>query len=153
ANEDDALLFWSIAKPIADCRGFAIERRKGKGAKQKQEFLPNRIGFENENVAASVDEERDQQAPSNPSSKWPVQRFSVTDHDANKGDGVSYRVVPVVRKGDELELVEAQASEWSEERKLGEMAGSYRPFFNRGFVMSQFMARYLAENKLTLKEF
>src|SRR5262245_5256569 len=26
-NEDDALLFWSIAKPIKDCRGFAIERK------------------------------------------------------------------------------------------------------------------------------
>src|SRR5262249_26256496 len=29
----------------------------------------------------------------------------------------------------------------------------FRPFFNRGFVMSQFMARYLAERNLTLKQF
>jgi hypothetical protein len=49
---------------------------------------------------------------------------------------------------------EPNASAWSEERTLGHTAdGKYQPFFNRGFVMSQFMARYLAENHLTLRQF
>jgi len=49
-NEDDALLFWSIRKPIPECRGFAIQRRiKRKGKKKTEEdFLLNRTGFEHE---------------------------------------------------------------------------------------------------------
>jgi hypothetical protein len=32
-----------------------------------------------------------------PSTEWPFQRFSWTDHDAETGDTVSYRVIPIVR--------------------------------------------------------
>ena len=85
-NEDDALLFWSIAAPIADCRGFAIARRKNG---EPEEFLANRIGFENEQIAAEPDEQREEQAPSKPSSEWPFQRFSWTDHEVGTGDTVS----------------------------------------------------------------
>jgi hypothetical protein len=53
ANEDDALLFWSIPGVIDGCRGFAIARRKtDPQGKTKEDFLPNRTGFENEAVAA-----------------------------------------------------------------------------------------------------
>jgi hypothetical protein len=90
-----------------------------------------------------------------PCTEWPFQRFSWTDHDADTGDTVSYRVIPVIRNDDgALELLQAQASEWSAERTLGATAsGAYKPFFNRGFVISQFMARYLAERHLTLDQF
>ena len=145
-NEDDALLFWRISKPIPECRGFAIQRRiKRKGKKKTDEdFLVNRTGFENEKTEVAF----------KPSTEWPFQRFSWTDHDAGTGDTVSYRVIPVIRnaKG-ELEQVEAQASIWSPPRVLGTSKGQFKPFFNRGFVMSQFMARFLKEKKLTLPEF
>ena len=53
-NEDDALLFWSVPAPIAGCRGFAIARRRTDSAGRASEgYLPNRMGFENEAVAAS----------------------------------------------------------------------------------------------------
>src|SRR5262249_54757442 len=53
-----------------------------------------------------------------------------------------------------LELLETHASDWSPPTTLGAGGHSrFRPFFNRGFVMSQFMARYLAERNLTLKQF
>ena len=153
-NEDDALLFWSVSKPIARCRGFAIARRKkdSKG-KKTEDFLPNRTGFENEKVAAKPEE--GQEAVTKPSTKWPFQRFSWTDHDASTGDTVSYRVIPVIRNSaGELELLESQASDWSPEKTLGTTAtAAFKPFFNRGFVMSQFMARYLKERKLSLKQF
>ena len=89
-NADDALLFWSIPQPIDSCRGFAIARRK-KDAKGKETegFLPNRTGFANEKVAAKPEE--GQEAVTKPSTEWPFQRFSWTDHDANTGDTVSYR--------------------------------------------------------------
>ena len=59
-------------------------------------------------------------AVARPSTEWPFQRFSWTYHDADTGDTVSYRVIPVIRdSGDNLQLVQAQASEWSPERTLG----------------------------------
>jgi phosphatidylserine/phosphatidylglycerophosphate/cardiolipin synthase-like enzyme len=154
ANEDDALLFWSISRPIEECRGFAIARRK-KDAKGKktEDFLPNRMGFENEKINASAEE--GEAAVVKPSTEWPFQRFSWTDHDANTGDTVSYRVIPVVRNsGRKLELLESHASDWSPAKTLGAIAeGPFRSFFNRGFVMSQFMAHYLKERGLNLKQF
>jgi PLD-like domain len=153
-NEDDALLYWSISNPLDQCRGFAIERQKKdlKG-KNTEDFLPNRMGFENEKVEAKPEE--GQEIVAKPSTEWPFQRFSWTDHDANTGDTVSYRVIPVIRNDTEkLELLESQASDWSPPKLLGATTqGVFKPFFNRGFVMSQFMARYLAERKLSLQEF
>ncbi len=153
ANEDDALLYWSVPAPIAGCRGFAIQRRiTRKGAtNQTTDFLLNRTGFEGENVTAPPNGK----APVKPSTEWPFQRFNWTDHDANTGDTVSYRVVPMIQKpNSKLEPSESDASAWSNPRVLGGQAkGRFQPFFNRGFVMSQFMSRYLAENKLTLAQF
>src|ERR1700704_3170828 len=105
-NEDYALLFWSIPKPITGCRGFAIARRKQDAQGKKTEsFLPNRTGFENEKVKDKPEE--GQAEVTKPSTEWPFQRFSWTDHDANTGDTVSYRVIPVIRNAaGKLELVE-----------------------------------------------
>jgi phosphatidylserine/phosphatidylglycerophosphate/cardiolipin synthase-like enzyme len=151
-NEDDALLFWSIPAPIPGCRGFAIERRRKRAEKEEQDFLPNRTGFDNEKPPAEPKE--GQEAVIKLSTEWPFQRFSWTDHDANTGDTVSYRVVPVIRDAEgKLNLLEAETSDWSEKKTLGTTAGKYKPFFNRGFVMSQFMARYLKEQGLTLAQF
>src|SRR6185295_337307 len=153
-NEDDALLFWSIAAPIAGCRGFAIRRRKKHaGGAVQEDFLANRMGFEDEPPPAAA--KAGQEAVTKPSSEWPFQRFSWTDHDANSGDTVSYQVIPVLRNAaGDLELAAAEASAWSAEKTLGASAsGKFKPFFNRGFVLSQFIARYLEERNLTLRQF
>ncbi len=153
-NEDDALLFWSIPAPIAECRGFALLRRRTTPAgKISETSLPNRIGFENEPPPAA--KTQGQRAVIKSSKKWPIQRFSWTDHDADMGDIVSYRVVPVIRNAQGLlESVEAEASAWSPQKKLGDtQQGPYKGFFNRGFVISQFIARYLAGRKMTLSQF
>jgi phosphatidylserine/phosphatidylglycerophosphate/cardiolipin synthase-like enzyme len=155
-NDDDALLYWRPSGPIAGCRGFAVQRRKGTGSAVDESYLPNRMGFATDPIINLVNTETDQADPvSKPSSEWPFQRFSWTDHDANTGDTVSYRVIPVIRDAaGTLALVDAEASDWSPERILGATpTGTYQPFFNRAFVISQFMARYLAEKKLTLKQF
>lgn len=153
-NEDDALLFWSVPAPIKACRGFAIERKMTDAKGKKSDgFLPNRVGFENEKIKAEAKE--GQQPVTKPSTEWPFQRFDWTDHDANTGDTVSYRVIPVVRGADgKLSTEEAQASAWSEPRMLGGPSKSkFKPYFNRGFVISQFMARYLKEKGLTPAQF
>jgi hypothetical protein len=69
-----------------------------------------------------------------PSTAWPFQRFSWTDHDANIGDTVSYRAIPVIRNATgKLEILEAQGSDWSPSKTLGTTTGKFKPFFNRGF--------------------
>jgi len=152
-NEDDALLFWSIEEPIDECRGFAIARRMKAGNKVTETFLPNRLGFETEENHGEAVE--GQPAVTRPSTEWPFQRFSWTDHDADTGDVVSYRVIPVIRNtAGELEQQLAHASAWSPFATLGKnTSGTFKAFFNRGFVMSQFMARFLKAKKLTLKQF
>jgi phosphatidylserine/phosphatidylglycerophosphate/cardiolipin synthase-like enzyme len=64
-------------------------------------------------------------------------------------------VIPVVRnEKNTLETADAFASAWSVPKILDVPAGDkFKAYFNRGFVMSQFMSRYLAANHLTLKQF
>lgn len=152
-NEDDALLFWSIPEPIEQCRGFAVARRKQDlTGKKSEDFLLNRMGFENEEVKAEPDNGSEEILK--PSTEWPFQRFSWTDHDANTGDTVSYRVIPVIRnERQQLELLESHASDWSVPKLLGTTQGLFKPFFNRGFVIAQFMAKYLAKQNLSLQQF
>ncbi|HYF65985.1 MAG TPA: phospholipase D-like domain-containing protein [Herpetosiphonaceae bacterium] len=153
-NEDDALLFWSIPAPIAGCRGFAIERRlTAASGESKQGYLSNRIGFEHEDAPA--EKAQGQPAVTQPSTQWPFQAFSWTDHEADTGDTVAYRVVPVIRNAQgQLETAEAEASAWSEAKTLGNVEhGAYQGFFNRGFVISQFVSRYLQEHNMTLEQF
>jgi len=153
SNEDDALLFWNMTHPIAGCRGFAIERkitRKGANA-ETQDVLQNRVGFAGQPVPANSKGH----GISKPSTEWPFQRFSWTDHDVNTGDTVSYRIVPMIGKAGNLQKNVAEASAFSDPVTLGALPknAKYRPFFNRGFVMSQFMSRYLSENNLSLAAF
>jgi phosphatidylserine/phosphatidylglycerophosphate/cardiolipin synthase-like enzyme len=155
ANEDDALLFWSITAPIPGCRGFAIERKITRSGQQKETrgFLPNRTAFQGE----VIKQDANGQQILKPSTDWPFQRFSWTDHDANTGDTVSYRIVPMIRAkaGGPLATLDHEATDFSVARTLGDVpkGAKYRPFFNRGFVMSQFMSRYLSEQHLSLKAF
>jgi hypothetical protein len=80
-NEDDALLFWNVFEAIPGCRGFAIARRKSNSSDSREEFLPNRIGFENQPAPTPGPDG----AITRPSTEWPFQRFSWTDHDADTG--------------------------------------------------------------------
>ncbi len=71
-----------------------------------------------------------------------------------KGDIVSYRVIPMVGVPGDLKPVESRASTWSAIRVLSAPPNSrFIPFFNRGLVMSQFMARYLERKKQTPAQF
>ena len=146
-NEDDALLVWSIDAPIPECRGFAIARRRQtqQQANADEKFLDNRIGFEGDTISPGE---------TKASNEWPFQRFSWTDHEADTGDTVSYEIVPVIRNAaGKLDLLQSEASAWSPPLVLGKMLGDFEPFFNRGFVISQFMARFLAERGLSLAAF
>ena len=149
-NCDDALLFWSVAGPIPGCLGFAIDReRKLADGKVRSDVLHNRMGFK---------ADKPKSAEHRPSTQWPFQRLWWTDHEVNLGDTVRYRVYPIVSDGAKLEALVAERSRWTPWQTLsGGKQDGYASFFNRGLVISQFMARYLeklraAKGLATLKD-
>lgn len=137
-NCDDALLFWTVAMPIPGCLGFAIEReRKRDDGTVKADVLENRMGFK---------ADKPKQGERRPSTQWPFQRLWWTDHGVNLGDIVRYRVTPMVQGGGALKPLAAERSAWTSWATLaGGTRDGYAVFFNRGLVISQFMARYLEQ--------
>ena len=140
-NCDDALLFWSVAAPIANCLGFTIDRQTKLGnGSIKPDVLDNRMGF----IA-----DQPKSGDHRPSTQWPFQRLWWTDHDVNLGDTVRYRVTPMVRAGGQLEPLDTERSPWTPWQTLaGGKRDGYAAFFNRGLVISQFMARYLEKLRI-----
>jgi phosphatidylserine/phosphatidylglycerophosphate/cardiolipin synthase-like enzyme len=133
ANADDVLLVWSVDELDDACGGFGVQReRTAHGRASAPKWLDN---------YAPPGPKDHQKALHHPSDARPFRRFSWTDHEVGPGDEVRYRVVPVIAGAPD----ETLASAWSEKRKLGAADGAYTPFFNRGFVISQFMSRYLDE--------
>ena len=134
-NEDDALLFWS-ADELPNCLGFAIERKWTRPTGMStQDFLKNRTGFEGQATEPGTQK---------PSTEWPFQCYSWTDHEVDTGDTVSYRIVPVMQSSNGPEIDENGATQWSPPLTLSANAGgACSAYFNRGFVISQFMSRKL----------
>jgi phosphatidylserine/phosphatidylglycerophosphate/cardiolipin synthase-like enzyme len=137
ANCDDVTLFWLIAAPIKGCFGFAVERQQRVEGGIQSDYLDNRMGF-----AADEPRPGDFRA----STEWPFQRFSWTDHSVNEHDEVRYRVVPMTRTDGRLRQLLSESSSWTPWLVLSsDGGGKYSAVFNRGLVISQFMARYLED--------
>src|SRR2546427_11564312 len=139
-NGDDTFLVWRINKPIPDCRGFALYRKRN----GKEETLPSYAGFENEGWKPGE---------LRPSTVWPVQKFMWTDYTVRSGDRVSYRVVPMVRPGkNSLKPLEGFASDWSKPVTLdAQVTKNISCYFNRGIVASQWVQRMLGAS-LSVKQ-
>lgn len=144
-NSDDAFVAWAPAGFIPGCRGFMLERARKTLGKEKVEIVENRIGFKKDKPKSGDHE---------PSSKWPLQRFNWTDHAIDVGAEVRYRVTAMIEDGSGPPLKKGEASDWSRWAKLTTDAGDgFSCFFNRGLVLSQFVARYLEKNHLTPAKF
>ncbi|MFY9265727.1 MAG: phospholipase D-like domain-containing protein [Solirubrobacterales bacterium] len=142
-NGDDALLVWNVGAAIPGCRGFAVRRELTRAGKKHATWLDNYVGF------AGKPHKRGEKRRS---TVWPFQQFAWTDHEVSAGDSVRYRVVPVVRAADgKLKRLTGEQSAWSVVAPAG--GSPFRAFFNRGYVMSQFMAQYLAQSGKTLEQF
>src|SRR5436190_1142957 len=135
-NNDDALLLWTVDAVDAACLGFGVQRKLKRGkAPLETAWLEN---FARPGPAPH------QAGVHHLSDRWPFRSFMWTDHSVQAGDTVRYRAVPVVggSQGPEPDLT--QASDWTPALKIGGKANAkYQGFFNRGFVISQFMSRYL----------
>ncbi|MDQ1372980.1 MAG: hypothetical protein QOJ09_318 [Actinomycetota bacterium] len=136
-NNDDALIRWSVDQLDDKCLGFAIQRRLTVDGKAGQpEWLDNYAPPDTVNIPAGTHQS---------SADWPFRSFSWTDHSVGTGDTVSYRMVPVLDGAPAPS--EDMASAWSEPKTLSLGSSTpYSGYFNRGFVISQFMSRYLDEH-------
>ncbi|HEX9121360.1 MAG TPA: phospholipase D-like domain-containing protein [Terriglobales bacterium] len=144
-NSDDAFVAWAPDQFIPGCRGFLLERARKTAAGEKVEPVENRVGFKKDNPKSGDHE---------PSTKWPFQRFNWTDHAVDVGNEVRYRVTAMIDQGGGRPYTSGPASQWSRWAKLSpDAGGGFSCFFNRGLVLSQFVARYLKDKKLTPKKF
>src|SRR5436190_11621015 len=135
-NNDDALLLWTVDAVDPACLGFGVQRKLKCGkAPLETAWLEN---FARPGPAPH------QTGVHHLSDSWPFRSLTWTDHSVQAGDTVRYRAVPVVggSQGPGPDLT--QASDWTPALKIGgKRNAKYQPFFNRGFVISQFMSRYL----------
>ncbi len=131
-NGDDVFIAWKPSGVIADCRGFALLRRRN----GVEETVSTWVGF-----AGEPHEEGERRA----STKWPIQKYQWTDYMANPGDTLQYRVLPMVgpdRRN--LRPDQADASGWSPKITLSHQTEpGIEVYFNRGIVAAQWVARRL----------
>ena len=131
------LLRWTVDAVPDTLEGFAIQRRLKRGA------------------AASATAWLDNYAPpgpkpyqngdANPSNLRPFRTFAWTDHYASRGDRVSYRIAPFLSGATAPDLT--SATPWTRSFVVGASMrnAAHQAFFNRGYVISQFISRYLDE--------
>ena len=140
-NGDDAFVAWAPSAFIPGCRGFLLERGRKTPAGVVVEPVENRLGFKKDNPKSG-----DHRA----SDAWPFQRFNWTDHVVNVGNEVRYRITAMVDAGAGRPYQHGAASRWTRWATLSPSAGGgFSCYFNRGIVLSQFVARYLRDHHLS----
>jgi phosphatidylserine/phosphatidylglycerophosphate/cardiolipin synthase-like enzyme len=144
-NSDDAFVAWAPSGFIPGCRGFLLERARKTKTGEKVEPVANRVGFK---------KDKPKSGDHRPSNEWPFQRFNWTDHAVDVGNDVRYRVTAMIDGGSGRPYKKGPMSNWTPWAKLSSDAGGgFSCFFNRGLVLSQFVARYLRDHKLTPAKF
>ena len=139
SNCNDVYLVWQPNGSIPDCLGFAIYRKRNDAP---PEVLKNRVGF-------GPIPQQDYQPQ--PSTVWPFQRITWTDHGGAIGDTLSYMIVAMT--GTAGALSEGVSSEWTTAVKLTASCGDgISAYFNRGIVLSQFVARLMRENNWSVAD-
>jgi phosphatidylserine/phosphatidylglycerophosphate/cardiolipin synthase-like enzyme len=139
ANCDDVFLAWRSTDAdgsIPGCVGFAIDVQDENG---QVETLKNLKGFQADSP---------QTGQTQPSTQWPFQTYTWTDHSILVGSKLKFRVTAMT--GQPGHLKAGPTSDWSDVAELTPHAGAKTSaFFNRGMILSQFVARYAEQNKLT----
>ncbi len=119
-NSDDAFVAWAPSEFVPTCRGFMLERGHNTAEGEVVETVQNRLGFK---------KDKPKSGDHRPADEWPFQRFNWTDMLDTVG-GRPYK------KG--------VASDWTPWVTMSaDAGGGFSCFFNRGLVLSQFVARYL----------
>lgn len=145
SNSDDALVSWAPSEFIPGCRGFMLERQRQTKTGQPVDIVENRVGFARD---------KPKSGDHRPSNVWPFQRFNWTDHVVNVGNRVRYRATAMIADGSGRALKPGPVSSWTPWATLtADVGQGISCYFNRGLVLSQFVARYLREKKLSPAKF
>lgn len=136
-NGDDCFLAWMLPY-TPDCWGFAIWRDRVSG-KQRHEFrnVHNRVGFA---------QDKPKPFEHRASTEWPFQRYTWTDHGVSQGDTVTYTITPMIKGPTELIQDKAKSAKVGPLTVTSAAGESVHAYFNRGIVMSQFIARRLGND-------
>jgi len=134
ANNDVAQIVWRYDQKLPGCLGFAVYRKEGApDAATPWTPLPAWVGFEGQS-----------NAPWTPrtTEEWPIQKFEWRDLTATRGKSYSYRVVPMTGDpGADRPLTPmAGADLVTGLVTLTPQRGSFRTYFNRGILSTQFLA-------------
>jgi PLD-like domain len=134
-NCNDAFIVWRSTELIKDCTGFELRRIKN-GATT---VVNNRVSF-----ASGTP---DLQNPVS-SATSPLRRYTWTDHENKVGDKVAYQVAPVIAPGAGAGSAnEALISAPSNAVTItGEVDAGFECYFNRGIILSEFVAKYLGND-------
>lgn len=144
-NGDDAFVAWAPSEFIPGCRGFLLERGRKKASGVMVEPVENRTGFKQDTPKSGAHR---------PSTDWPFQRFNWTDHAVDVGNEVRYRVTAMIDDGSGRPYKPGARSRWTKWMELSTDAGhGFSCFFNRGLVLSQFVARYLKAKQISPAKF
>ena len=135
SNGDDCFIAWSMPW-TKDARGFEIRRDliRADGS-HASVVLDNYVGF-----AADHPQPHEHR----PSTKWPFQRYTWTDHGVAEGDSVTYTIAPMLTTA-----AGALARDAASAVTVGPLTATSRAtadidaYFNRGILLSQFMTRRL----------
>jgi len=137
ANCDHAYVVWKTKAVIHSCLGFALYRQvKGETEQTVETFVGPATGPK---VADGT---------SRPSTIWPIQKFMWADYLAPSGTAIRYRVEPMC--GDDFANMRPlrNASASSNQVSLSTLdSAPVRPYFNRGIVSTQWVARALQAQK------
>jgi phosphatidylserine/phosphatidylglycerophosphate/cardiolipin synthase-like enzyme len=132
-NSDHTYVAWRLDARVPDCRGFALRRRSPAG----EEVLDTWVGFAGDTAPPGT---------KNPSTEWPIQKFTWSDYDVPSGVAVSYRAVPMVGAKGSLQEDDAHATDWSDPvTRTADVGNGMSAYFNRGVVATQWLARRLRE--------
>ena len=141
ANCDHAYAVWVADKPIADCLGFALYRQPaGKPAQVVETFV------------GPTTEKKVPAGTSRPSTQWPIQKFMWSDYLVGTETEVRYQVIAMC--GPDFDHMKpGPKSGWSNPVTIMTPASAViQPYFNRGIVSTQWVARQLLSAKISLKD-
>ena len=135
ANGDDCFVAWTTPF-LRGCWGFEVKRTLTRDGKRSTTVLENRTGFEGDDNPPNS---------KRPSTEWPFQRYTWTDHGVQEGDRVRYEITPVMRVPGRLEPDRSSVGRTATTTVTARGSDGSSAYFNRGILLSQFMARQLGD--------
>ena len=142
ANCDHAYVVWAADQPIKDCLGFALYRLPA--GQKSPEVVDTFVGPTTQKKVPA--------GTKRPSTEWPIQKFMWADYLVGTQTQVQYQVVAMCGP-DFSNMKPGEKSGWSNSVSLATPPGAaIQPYFNRGVVSTQWVARQLQTTKKSLKQ-